>query len=444
MEAVEQHPEEVSERALLVLKGLFMQEQSRSYLFTSESVTEGHPDKVCDQISDAILDALLEKEIQLAEEGYIAPDGSPANPELFRCACETLATTGMIFVTGEIRTQAYVDTIEIVRGVLKDIGYDRAKYGFDCATCGVLNAIHDQSPDIAQGVDDSFESQRGEALDPYDQIGAGDQGMVFGYACDDTKTLMPMPIYLAHRLSERLAQVRKDETMPYLRPDGKTQVSVRYVDGVPTQVEKVVVSTQHSEEVDPDFLRGELIRNVIDPVFAEENVTVADDVEIFVNPTGRFVIGGPMGDAGLTGRKIIVDTYGGMGRHGGGAFSGKDCTKVDRSAAYAARWVAKNIVAAGLAKRCEVQIAYAIGMARPVSLMVETFGTGTYSEDIIAQAVDEVFDLRPGAIIDALDLRRPIYRKTAAYGHFGRELPEFTWEKCDKVEALQAAVACLL
>ena len=444
MEAVEQHPEEVSERALLVLKGLFMQEQSRSYLFTSESVTEGHPDKVCDQISDAILDALLEKEIQLAEEGYIAPDGSPANPELFRCACETLATTGMIFVTGEIRTQAYVDTIEIVRGVLKDIGYDRAKYGFDCATCGVLNAIHDQSPDIAQGVDDSFESQRGEALDPYDQIGAGDQGMVFGYACDDTKTLMPMPIYLAHRLSERLAQVRKDETMPYLRPDGKTQVSVRYVDGVPTQVEKVVVSTQHSEEVDPDFLRGELIRNVIDPVFAEENVTVADDVEIFVNPTGRFVIGGPMGDAGLTGRKIIVDTYGGMGRHGGGAFSGKDCTKVDRSAAYAARWVAKNIVAAGLAKRCEVQIAYAIGMARPVSLMVETFGTGTYSEDVIAQAVEEVFDLRPGAIIDALDLRRPIYRKTAAYGHFGRELPEFTWEKRDKVEALQAAVARLL
>lgn len=443
MEAVEQHPEEVSERALLVLKGLFMQEQSRSYLFTSESVTEGHPDKVCDQISDAILDALLEKEIQLAEEGYIAPDGSPANPELSRCACETLATTGMIFVTGEIRTQAYVDTIEIVRGVLKDIGYDRAKYGFDCATCGVLNAIHDQSPDIAQGVDDSFESQRGEALDPYDQIGAGDQGMVFGYACDDTKTLMPMPIYLAHRLSERLAQVRKDETMPYLRPDGKTQVSVRYVDGVPTQVEKVVVSTQHSEEVDPDFLRGELIRNVIDPVFAEENVTVADDVEIFVNPTGRFVIGGPMGDAGLTGRKIIVDTYGGMGRHGGGAFSGKDCTKVDRSAAYAARWVAKNIVAAGLAKRCEVQIAYAIGMARPVSLMVETFGTGTYSEDVIAQAVEEVFDLRPGAIIDALDLRRPIYRKTAAYGHFGRELPEFTWEKRDKVEALQAAVARL-
>lgn len=436
--------EELTEMASLVLKGLYMQEQSRSYLFTSESVTEGHPDKVCDQISDAILDALLEKEIQLAEEGYVAPDCSPANPELFRCACETLATTGMIFVTGEIRTQAYVDTIEIVRGVLKDIGYDRAKYGFDCATCGVLNAIHDQSPDIAQGVDASFESQSGKAIDPYDQVGAGDQGMVFGYACDDTKTLMPMPIYLAHRLAERLAKVRKDETMPYLRPDGKTQVSVRYVDGVPTQVEKVVVSTQHSEEVDPESLRSELIKHVINPVFAEEEVTVASNVEIFVNPTGRFVIGGPMGDAGLTGRKIIVDTYGGMGRHGGGAFSGKDCTKVDRSAAYAARWVAKNIVAAGLARRCEVQIAYAIGMARPVSLMVETFGTGVYSEDLIAKAVEEVFDLRPGAIIDALDLRRPIYRKTAAYGHFGRELPEFTWERRDKVEALQEAVARLV
>lgn len=436
--------EELTEMASLVLKGLYMQEQSRSYLFTSESVTEGHPDKVCDQISDAILDALLEKEIQLAEEGYVAPDGSPANPELFRCACETLATTGMIFVTGEIRTQAYVDTIEIVRGVLKDIGYDRAKYGFDCATCGVLNAIHDQSPDIAQGVDASFESQSGKAIDPYDQVGAGDQGMVFGYACDDTKTLMPMPIYLAHRLAERLAKVRKDETMPYLRPDGKTQVSVRYVDGVPTQVEKVVVSTQHSEEVDPESLRSELIKHVINPVFAEEEVTVASNVEIFVNPTGRFVIGGPMGDAGLTGRKIIVDTYGGMGRHGGGAFSGKDCTKVDRSAAYAARWVAKNIVAAGLARRCEVQIAYAIGMARPVSLMVETFDTGVYSEDLIAKAVEEVFDLRPGAIIDALDLRRPIYRKTAAYGHFGRELPEFTWERRDKVEALQEAVARLV
>lgn len=419
------------------------QEETRSYLFTSESVTEGHPDKVCDQISDAILDAILGKEIELAREGYVAPDGSPANPELVRCACETVATTGMILVTGEIRTQAYVDVTEIVRGVLRDIGYDRAKYGFDCATCGVLNAIHDQSPDIAQGVDASFESQRGEAQDPYDAIGAGDQGMVFGYACNETKTLMPMPIYLAHRLAERLAKVRKDGTMPYLRPDGKTQVSVRYVDDVPTQVEKVVISTQHSEEIDPAFLREELMRNVLEPVFTEEGVTVADDLEVYINPTGRFVIGGPMGDAGLTGRKIIVDTYGGMGRHGGGAFSGKDCTKVDRSAAYAARWVAKNVVAAGLARRCEVQIAYAIGVAHPVSLMVETFGTGAYPESVIAQAVDEVFDLRPGAIIDELDLRRPIYRKTAAYGHFGRELPEFTWERKDKVEALQQAIAKL-
>ena len=418
-----------------------MHDQKRSYLFTSESVTEGHPDKVCDQISDAILDAILEKEIELASEGYVAPDGNPANPELVRCACETLATTGMIFVTGEIRTQAYVDVTEIVRGVLRDIGYDRAKYGFDCATCGVLNAIHDQSPDIAQGVDSSFEAQSGQAMDPYDQVGAGDQGMVFGYACNETKTLMPMPIYLAHRLSERLAFVRKHEIMPYLRPDGKTQVSVRYEDDVPVQVEKVVISTQHSEEIEPEYLREELLEQVVKPVFAEEGVTVADDLQIYINPTGRFVIGGPMGDAGLTGRKIIVDTYGGMGRHGGGAFSGKDCTKVDRSAAYAARWVAKNVVAAGLARRCEVQIAYAIGVARPVSIMVETFGTAAYPEQAIASAVKEVFDLRPGAIIDALDLRRPIYRKTATYGHFGRELPEFTWEKTDKVEELQAAIA---
>lgn len=420
-----------------------MQEQKRSYLFTSESVTEGHPDKVCDQISDAILDAILAKEIALASEGYIAGDGHPANPELVRCACETIATTGMILVTGEIRTQTYVDVTEIVRGVLRDIGYDRAKYGFDCNTCGVLNAIHDQSPDIAQGVDKSLEAQSGTALDKYDQIGAGDQGMVFGYACDDTKTLMPMPIYLAHRLAERLAFVRKSGLMPYLRPDGKTQVSVRYIDGVPTQVEKVVVSTQHSDDVDLATVRKDLIHHVIDAVFAEEEVTVSDDLEIFINPTGRFVIGGPMGDAGLTGRKIIVDTYGGMGRHGGGAFSGKDCTKVDRSAAYAARWVAKNVVAAGFAKRCEVQIAYAIGVARPVSLMVESFGTARVPEDIIAKAVNEVFDLRPGAIIDELDLRRPIYRKTATYGHFGRELPEFTWEKTDRVAQLQQAVARL-
>ncbi len=421
-----------------------MQEQHRSYLFTSESVTEGHPDKVCDQISDAILDAILEKEIQLANEGYVAPDGNPANPELVRCACETLATTGMIFVTGEIRTQAYVDVPEIVRNVLRDIGYDRAKYGFDCDTCGVLNTIHDQSPDIAQGVDTSFEAQKGEALDSYDLIGAGDQGMVFGYACTDTKTLMPMPIYLAHRLSERLAYVRKHDVVPHLRPDGKTQVTVRYEDDVPLQVEKIVLSTQHSEGIEPEELRQALIKEVIQTVFEQEQVSLADDAEIYINPTGRFVIGGPMGDAGLTGRKIIVDTYGGMGRHGGGAFSGKDCTKVDRSGAYAARWVAKNVVAAGLARRCEVQIAYAIGVARPVSLMVETFGTANYSESVIAQAVNEVFDLRPGAIIDFLDLRRPIYRKTAAYGHFGRELPEFTWEKTDKAVELQRAVQRIL
>lgn len=421
-----------------------MQEQHRSYLFTSESVTEGHPDKVCDQISDAILDAILEKEIQLANEGYVAPDGNPANPELVRCACETLATTGMIFVTGEIRTQAYVDVPEIVRNVLRDIGYDRAKYGFDCDTCGVLNTIHDQSPDIAQGVDTSFEAQKGEALDSYDLIGAGDQGMVFGYACTDTKTLMPMPIYLAHRLSERLAYVRRHDVVPHLRPDGKTQVTVRYEDDVPLQVEKIVLSTQHSEGIEPEELRQTLIKEVIQAVFEQEQVSLADDAEIYINPTGRFVIGGPMGDAGLTGRKIIVDTYGGMGRHGGGAFSGKDCTKVDRSGAYAARWVAKNVVAAGLARRCEVQIAYAIGVARPVSLMVETFGTANYSESVIAQAVNEVFDLRPGAIIDFLDLRRPIYRKTAAYGHFGRELPEFTWEKTDKAVELQRAVQRIL
>ena len=402
-----------------------MQEEQHSYLFTSESVTEGHPDKICDQISDAILDAILAKETELAAKGYVAPGGVPADPKEVRCAVETMATTGLIMVTGEVRTQAYVDVPGIAREVLREIGYDRAKYGFDCDTCGVLNTIHEQSPDIAQGVDESWETQNGEATDPYDQIGAGDQGMMFGYACNETKTLMPLPHYLASRLAERLAQVRKDGTMPNLRPDGKTQVSVRYVNGVPTQVEKVVVSTQHSEETDPAKLREELKRYVIDPVY--------------VNPTGRFVVGGPMGDAGLTGRKIIVDTYGGMGRHGGGAFSGKDCTKVDRSGAYAARWVAKNVVAAGLATRCEVQIAYAIGVARPVSVMVDTFGTGVVPDSTIEAAVSKVFDLRPGAIIDELDLRRPIYRKTAAYGHFGRELPEFTWEKTNKAEDLKAA-----
>ncbi len=418
-----------------------MSNATSSYLFTSESVTEGHPDKVCDQISDAILDAILAKEIELAAQGYIAPDGHPADPAQVRVACETMATTGMVIVTGEIRTQAYVDVPAIVREVLREIGYDRAKYGFDCDTCGVLNAIHDQSPDIAQGVDESWEAQHGLAAedDPYERVGAGDQGMMFGYACDETPTLMPLPIYLAHRLAERLTEVRKDETMPALRPDGKTQVSVRYENDRPVHVEKVVVSTQHAEDIEHEALRAQIIANVVEPVLAREGVSLAPDAEIHVNPTGRFVIGGPMGDAGLTGRKIIVDTYGGMGRHGGGAFSGKDCTKVDRSAAYAARWVAKNVVAAGLAHRCEVQVAYAIGMAKPVSVMIDTFGTNVVPETDIQAAIDAVFDLRPGAIIDELDLRRPIYQKTAAYGHFGRELPEFTWEQTNKADALRTA-----
>ena len=413
-----------------------------SYIFTSESVTEGHPDKICDQISDAVLDAILAKEIELAEQGYISPSGAPADPSAVRCACETMATTGMVLVTGEIRTQAYVDVPAIVREVLEDIGYNRAKYGFDATTCGVLNAIHDQSADIAQGVDQSFEAQKGEAEDSYSEIGAGDQGMMFGYACNETAELMPLPIYAAHRLSERLTKVRKEGTLPYLRPDGKTQVSVRYENDKPVGIDKIVVSTQHSEDIDPKQLREDIIEQVIAPVFADLDLSY-EGAEIFINPTGRFVIGGPMGDAGLTGRKIIVDTYGGMGRHGGGAFSGKDCTKVDRSGAYAARWVAKNVVAAGLADRCEVQIAYAIGVARPVSIMIETFGTNHVPQEELEVAVEKVFDLRPAAIIDALDLRRPIYRKTAAYGHFGRELPEFTWEHTNKVEDLKAACPSL-
>ena len=390
-------------------------------LFTSESVTEGHPDKICDQISDAVLDAILEKD----------PNG--------RVACETTVSTGLVHIMGEITTSCYVDIPKIARDVIRDIGYDRAKYGFDCDTCGVINAIHEQSADIAMGVDESYEAQRGESVDDIDKVGAGDQGMVFGYACNETSTLMPMPIYLAHRLAERLTSVRKDGTLPYLRPDGKTQVSVRYIDGKPTQVEKVLVSTQHAEEVEVGQIYDDLVAHVIKPVFQEEGVKVADDLEIYVNPTGRFVVGGPMGDSGLTGRKIIVDTYGGMGRHGGGAFSGKDCTKVDRSAAYAARWVAKNVVAAGLADRCEVQIAYAIGVAHPISIMVDTFGTNHVDTPVIEKAVAEVFDLRPGAIIRELDLRRPIYRKTAAYGHFGRELPEFTWENTNRVDELRQA-----
>lgn len=413
---------------------------SGSYIFTSESVTEGHPDKVCDQISDAILDAILAKEIELQKEGYVAPDGQAADVDKVRCACETLATTGTIMVTGEIRTQSYVDVPQIVRDVVNEIGYNRAKFGFDASTCGVLNSIHEQSPDIALGVDESYEAQRdNKSGDKYELTGAGDQGMVFGYAVNETPTLMPMPIYLAHRMSERLAEVRKNGTLDFLRPDGKTQVSVVYEDDKPVAVKTVVVSTQHSEDVAADTLREAIIDNVIKPVLEENGVKLTEDAEIFVNPTGRFVIGGPMGDAGLTGRKLIVDTYGGMGRHGGGAFSGKDPTKVDRSAAYAARWVAKNVVAAGLADRCEVQIAYAIGVSKPVSLMVDTFGTNHVPEEEIEAAIAKVFDLRPGAIIDRLDLRRPIYQKTASYGHFGRELPEFTWERLDKVDELKVA-----
>ena len=371
-----------------------MSEQSRSYLFTSESVTEGHPDKVCDQISDAILDALLEKEIQLAEEGYVAPDGSPANPELFRCACETLATTGMIFVTGEIRTQAYVDTIEIVRGVLKDIGYDRAKYGFDCATCGVLNAIHDQSPDIAQGVDKSLEDKEGQDVE---SEGAGDQGLMFGYACDETEELMPLPISLAHKLSKRLTEVRKEKIIDYLRPDGKTQVTVEYDGDKPIRVDTIVVSAQHLPDVDMEVLKKAIIEKVIKPTVPAN--LLDENTKYFINPTGRFVIGGPLGDSGLTGRKIIVDTYGGAARHGGGAFSGKDPTKVDRSASYMARHIAKNIVANGYAKKCEIQIAYSIGVAKPVSIYVNTYGTNTISEEEIVEKINKTFDLTPRGII---------------------------------------------
>ena len=407
----------------------------KSYLFTSESVTEGHPDKICDQISDAILDAVLAKEIQLAEDGYIAPNGAPADPKNARVACETVTSTGLVMVTGEIRTQAYIDVDRIVRDTIREIGYTRAKFGFDGNTCGVINAIHEQSPDIAQGVDASSEFKE-DGADELDVFGAGDQGMMFGFACNETSQLMPMPIYLAHRLSERLTKVRKDGTLEYLRPDGKTQVSVRYVDDKPVAVEKILISTQHSDDVTREQIHADMVEHVIKPVFDEEGIEYAD-AQIYVNPTGRFVIGGPMGDAGLTGRKIIVDTYGGMGRHGGGAFSGKDPTKVDRSGAYAARWVAKNVVAAGLADKCEVQVAYAIGVARPLSLMVETFGTEHVDAETIERAVDEVFDLRPGAILRDLDLQRPIYRKTAAYGHFGRA--EFPWEQTSRVDELRAA-----
>ncbi|MCE5203247.1 MAG: methionine adenosyltransferase [Actinomycetia bacterium] len=413
---------------------------ARDYVFTSESVTEGHPDKMCDQVSDAVLDAIVKREGELEDQGYTTPGGSKASRDYVRVACETLMTTGLVVVAGEMRTHAYVDIPAIVRQTIKDIGYTRAKFGFDHETCGVLTAIHEQSPDIAMGVDQALEVKRGDS-DPLDLIGAGDQGMMFGYACNETRQLMPMPIHLAHRLAERLAAVRKEGgPLGYLRPDGKTEVTVRYVQGMPAAVEKVVISSQHADGVDIESLmRPDIIEHVIEPVLDLEDIEW-DDAEVYVNPTGRFALGGPMADTGLTGRKIIVDTYGGMGRHGGGAFSGKDCTKVDRSAAYAARWVAKNVVAAGLADRCELELAYAIGVAHPLSITVDTFGTEKVDVAKIERAIGEVFDLRPGAIIRDLDLRRPIYRKTAAYGHFGREDGDFTWERTDRKDALLAAI----
>lgn len=413
-----------------------------SYYFTSESVTEGHPDKICDQISDAILDAIIAKETELEASGYVSPNnGRPARLADMRCACETFVTTGTVVVAGEIRTQSYVDVQQIARDTIKKIGYDRAKYGFDGETCGVLNLIHEQSADIAAGVDESYDAQAGRTTDPLDLIGAGDQGMMFGYASDETDVLMPMPIYLAQELAHKLAEVRKTGELEYLRPDGKTQVTVRYEDDKPVEVSAIVVSTQHDPAIeDMNVIKKDITEHVIAPVL--DGVGIAwKDADIYVNPTGRFVVGGPMGDTGLTGRKIIVDTYGGMGRHGGGAFSGKDCTKVDRSAAYAARWVAKNIVAAGLAHKAEVQLAYAIGVAHPLSVLVDTKGTGTVDDRVIEDAVKKVFDLRPGAIIQELDLRRPIYQKTAAYGHFGRNDPDFTWEATNKAEELKAAIA---
>ena len=389
------------------------------YLFTSESVTEGHPDKICDQISDAVLDAIIAKD-----------PGA-------RVACETAVTTGMVMIMGEISTSCYVDIPALARSGIKEIGYDRAKYGFDSQTCAVLTSIDEQSGDIAQGVDQALEQREGTS-DEADTTGAGDQGMMFGYAADETPELMPMPVSLAHKLAKRLSQVRRDGTLAYLRPDGKTQVTVEYVDDKPVRIDAVVISNQHAPEVSLEQIRADVIEHVIKPTIPAGLMDT--DTKIYVNPTGRFVIGGPQGDSGLTGRKIIVDTYGGFGRHGGGAFSGKDPTKVDRSAAYAARWVAKNIVAAKLARRCEVQLAYAIGVARPVSVNVNTFGTGAVSDEKLAEAVNKVFDLRPAVIIRSLDLRRPIYRQLAAYGHMGREELGVNWEKTDKIDAILAAV----
>jgi S-adenosylmethionine synthetase len=394
-----------------------------SWTFTSESVTEGHPDKMADQISDSILDAIL------AED----PNA--------RVACETMVTTGLCIVAGEVTTSAYVDIPSIARQTINGIGYDRESFGYDGNTCGVMVALDEQSPDIAQGVDDSEEVRAGTAgeNDQLDKQGAGDQGMMFGFATDETDALMPLPIHLAHRMSERLAEVRKAGTVPYLRPDGKTQVTFEYEDNRPVRLKTVLISTQHNDGVDRDqSIRPDLIEQVIRPVIPEQFAD--DDYEVFVNPTGKFVIGGPVGDCGLTGRKIIVDTYGGMARHGGGAFSGKDPSKVDRSAAYAARWVAKNVVASGAASRCEVQVAYAIGMAHPISVLVETFGTSTVDPAKVELAVKEIFDLRPGAIVRDLDLRRPVFKPTAAYGHFGRTGDGFTWELTNRVDQLKSAL----
>ena len=389
----------------------------KKILFTSESVTEGHPDKICDKISDAILDEML------------------AQDPMSRVACESFATTGIITVMGEITTNAKVDIQKIVRDTVAEIGYDRAKYGFDAGTCAVLSSIHEQSADIALGVDKCLEAKEGELSDELD-TGAGDQGLMFGYACDETAELMPLPISLAHKLAKRLTEVRKNGTLSYLRPDGKTQVTVEYIDGVPNRIDTIVVSSQHSAEIDAATIRKDIIDKVILPIIPSE--LLDGKVNIYVNPTGRFVIGGPQGDTGLTGRKIIVDTYGGYSRHGGGAFSGKDPTKVDRSASYAARYVAKNIVKAGLAKKCEVQIAYAIGIAKPVSVMIDTFGTATVSEEKITAAVNKLVDLRPAAIIKKFDLRKPIYSELAAYGHMGREDLGVSWEKTDLAQTLKA------
>ncbi|RKL61243.1 methionine adenosyltransferase [Thermoanaerobacteraceae bacterium SP2] len=396
----------------------------KDFLFTSESVTEGHPDKICDQVSDAILDAIFEKD------------------PYARVACETTVTTGLVMVMGEITTDCYVDIPKITRDTIREIGYTRAKFGFDCDTCAVITSIDEQSPDIAMGIDNAYELREDrEAHDDLDRIGAGDQGMMFGFAVDETPELMPMPISLAHKLARRLSEVRKSKLLTYLRPDGKTQVTVQYVDSKPVRVDKIVVSAQHKSAVELSTLKADIIEHVIKKVVPEHLMDSA--TKIYVNPTGRFVVGGPHGDSGLTGRKIIVDTYGGYARHGGGAFSGKDPTKVDRSAAYAARYVAKNIVAAGLAKKCEVQVAYAIGVSHPVSIMVDTFGTGVISEEKIQKLIVENFDLRPGAIIRDLDLRRPIYKQVATYGHFGRSDLDLSWEKTDKAEILKKQASSL-